>query len=210
MRRTPLRNRQSMAATIPVKSLAAVQRLVAQVEAASYALLRRRIFSVFAFCSFVWLASLWLGATLAQAQESPSNQSGISVSQPSIAQPSIAANEPSHLVLSMVDRSELESSALQNAAIQPVNPPAAGQHNAVLLPSDSRGSEYASLAALASAPSSPLLNAAQGGSGHTDSGSRLKDNKAVVYQLGAVNFVINGLPDSFSVSSAASGVAAAR
>src|SRR5262249_32722317 len=139
------------------------------------------------------------------------NESGISVSQPSIAQPSIAATEPSRLVLSMVDRSERESSALQNAAIQTVNPQAAGQHRALLLPSDSRGSEYALLAVFASSPSSSLLSAVQAKSaGPTDTGSHTGDNTPVVYKLGSVNLVINGIPDSFSVSSSGSGVGAAR
>jgi hypothetical protein len=211
MSQATLGQQKSMELVIPVKSLAAAQRLVARVEAVNYALLRQRILSAVAVCSIVWLASLWLAAAIAQAQESPSNESSISVSQPSIAQPSIAATEPSHLVLSMVDRSERESNALQNAEIQPVIPQAAGQHKAILLPSDSRGSEYASLAALASYPSSSLLNTLQAkGAGPIDTGSRAGDSKPVVYKLGAVNLVINGLPDSFSVPSAGSGVAAAR
>jgi len=210
MRKANQIKQQSMALR-PVRSLGAAQRLVICVEAASYALLRRRILSAVAVCSIVWLASLWLAAAIAQAQESPSNESSISVSQPSIVQPSIAATEPSHLVLSMVDRSERESSALQNSATQPFNPLTAGQHNKVLLPSDSRGSEYASLAALASSPSSSLLNTLQAkGAGPIDTGSRARDNKPVVYRLGAVNLVINGLPDSFSVSSVSSSVAGAR
>jgi hypothetical protein len=204
MRKTILRQQKSIASMMPANSLVAAQRLVAYVETASYVLLCRRILSTIAVCSFVWLASLWLSATLAQAQESPSNESGISVSQPSIPQPSIAATEPSHLVLSMVDRKELEPSSLEISATQPDK---AGQHNTILLPSDMRGSEYASLAALASAPSSPLINAVQGEPGHTGSSPRAK---AVIYQLGTINLVINGLPNSFSVSSAASGAAEAR
>jgi len=203
------RQQKSMGLVIPVKSLAAVQCLVAYVETVSYALLRRRILSTIAVFSFVWLASLWLGATLAQAQESPSNESGVSVSQPSIAQPSVAASESNHLVLSMVDRSERESSGLQDSATQPFNPLTVGQHNKVLLPSDSRGSEYASLAALASSPSSSLLNTLQA-KGARPIDTRAGDNKPVVYKLGAVNLVINGLPDSFSVSSAGGGVTGAR
>jgi len=207
MSQATLGQQKSMELVIPVKSLAAVQCLVAYVETVSYALLRRRILSTIAVFSFVWLASLWLGATLAQAQESPSNESGVSVSQPSIAQPSVAASESNHLVLSMVDRSERESSGLQDSATQPFNPLTAGQHNKVLLPSDSRGSEYASLAALAS--SSSLLNTLQA-KGARPIDTRAGDNKPVVYKLGAVNLVINGLPDSFSVSSAGGGVTGAR
>lgn len=209
MKKTTRIQQKSMASMMPVKNLETAQRPVTHVEAVSYVLLRRSILSAIASCSIVWLASLWLGATLAQAQESPSNESGISVSQP--AQPSISTTEAGHLVLSMVDRSELESRALPNSTAQLANPHSTDKHSAVLLPSDSRGSEYASLAALASAPSSSLLDAVQGnGSGHTDTGSPASGNKTVVYQLGAVNFVINGLPSSFSVSSAKSGVSGAR
>jgi hypothetical protein len=184
---------------------------VSYVEAASYALLRRRILSAIAICSIVWLASLWLAAALAQAQESPSNNSGLTVTQS--AQPSMATTEASHIVLSKVDRSELELSAPPNSATQLASPHSTHQHSAekVLLPSKPRGTELASLAALASAPSSSLLNAIQAkGSEKTDTGSAASDNKTLVYQVGAVNFVINGLPNSFSVSSAGSGVAGAR
>jgi hypothetical protein len=207
MRKTTRIQQKSMAPMPSVESLEAVRRLIACVEAASYALLRRRTLSAIALCSIVWLASLWLGAALAQAQESPSDESGISVSQPSITQPSIAATEPSHLVLSMIDRNELQPSALPNS------PQAADPHSAakVLLPSDSHGAEYASLAALASAPSSPLLNAIDAKSAvQTGMGSHAGDGKPLVYQLGAVNFVITSLPNSFSVSSAGTGAAGAR
>jgi hypothetical protein len=198
---------KSMAPMPYNESLEAVRRLIACVEAASYALLRRHILSAIALCSIVWLASLGLGAALAQAQESPSDESGISVSQPSITQSSIAATEPNHVVLSMIDRNDLQPSALLN------RPQAADPHSAakVLLPSDSHGAEYASLAALASAPSSPLLNAIDAKSAvQTGTGSHAGDSKPLVYQLGAVNFVINGLPNSFSVSSAGTGATGAR
>jgi hypothetical protein len=206
MRKTTRIQQKSMAPMPSVESLEAVRRLIECVEAASYALLRRRILSAIAVCSIVWLASLWPGAALAQVQESPSDESGISVSKPSITQPSIAATEPSHLVLSMIDRNELQPSALPNSP-QAADPRAAK----VLLPSDSHGAEYASLAALASAPSSPLLNATDAKSGvETGTGSHAGDGKPLVYQLGAVSFVINGLPNSFSVSSAGTGAAGAR
>lgn len=205
MRKTARIRQQSMPS---VRSLEAAQRLVGCVEAVGYALLRRQILSAIAICSIVWLTSLWLGAAIAQAQESNSNESGITVTQP--APPSIARAETSHLVLSMVDRNGLESGALQNLAAQPANPNSTGQPSTVLLPSDSRGSEYASLEALASAPSSSPIKAVKGkGAGDTDAASQASTNKTLVYQLGAVNFVINGLPSSFSVSSA-SGVAGTR
>jgi hypothetical protein len=202
------RIRQTWMASMPsVESLEAVRHLTARIEAGSYALLRRRILSAIAICSIVWLASLWLGAALAQAQESPSDEPGISVSQPSITQPSIAATEPSHLVLSMIDRNELRPTVLPNG------PLAADPHSAakVLLPSESHGAEYASLAALASAQSSPLLNATDAKSAvETGTGSHVGGGKPLVYRLGAVNFVINGLPNSFSVSSAGTRAAGAR
>ena len=208
MTKTNRIQQKSMALMPSVESLQAVRRLIACVEATSHSLLRRRILSAIAVCSIVWLASLWLGAALAQAQESPSDESGISVSQPLIAQPSIAATEPRHLVLSMIDRNELQPSAL------PSSPQAAESHGAakVLLPSGlARRLEYASLAALRRAPSSPLLNAIDAKSAvQTGMGSHAGDGKPLVYQLGAVNFVINGLPSSFSVSSAGTGAAGAR
>jgi len=196
---------------LSARNLQATRRLVSYVEAASYALLRRRILSAIAICSIVWLASLWLAAALAQAQESPSNNSGLSVTQS--AQPSLATTEASHIVLSKVDRSDLDLSTLPNSATEVANPQATDQHSAekVLLPSNPRGTEFASLAALVSAPSSSLLNAIQAkGPGKTDTGSAASDKKTLVYQVGAVNFVINGFPNSFSVSTAGSSVAGAR
>lgn len=206
MKRTKRIQQQSVPS---VRSLEAAQHLVACVEAIGYALLRRRILSAIALCSFVWLASLWLSAALAQAQESASNESSITVTQP--APPSMASGETSHLVLGMVDRSELKLGALQNSAAQPANPDSTGQHSPILITSDSRGSEYASLAALASAPSSSQLSAIQAkGAGDTDVGSQAGANKALVYQVGAINFMLNSLPDSFSVSSAGSHMASGR
>jgi len=201
---------QSMASVLSVRRLETGQCLVSYVEAATYALLRRRILSTIVICSIVWLASVWVAAALAQAQESPSNKSGITVTQR--AQPSIASAEGSHLVVSMVDRREVEPSAPSNSATQLTNPHAADPGSAakVLLPSNPPGAELASLAALASAPSSSLLNGVQGAAGRTDTGSHASGNKTFVYQLGAINFVINGLPNSFSVSSAVNGAAGAR
>jgi len=212
MRKTNRVQQQSMG-SLRVRSLGTAQRLVVCIEGISYALLSQRIQSAVAICSIAWLASLWLAAALAQAQESPSNESGISVSQLAPAQTSIATTGASHLVISMVDRNDLEPSASPNLAAQFTDPHSSGLQTAekVLLPSDSRGSEYASLAALASAPSSSLLNAVQSkGSGHADTGFPANENKSVVYQLGPVNFVLNGLPNSFSVSTVGSGLTWAR
>jgi len=202
---------KSAASILLERSLENVQRLVGRGEAIGYALLRRRILSAIAICSILWLASLWLAAALVQAQESPLNESGISVSQLAPAQPSIVTTEASHLVISMADRREVEPSAPPNSATQFTDPRSTHQHSAakVLLPSDSRGSEYASLEALSSAPSLPYAIQAKG-SGHTDTALLASDNRPLVYQLGSVNFVINGLPSSFSVSSPGSSAALGR
>ena len=200
---------KSAASMMPAKGLEGAQRLLACVEAAGYALLRRRVLSTIALCSIVWPASLWLTAALAQAQESLSGRSGIAVTQP--AQPSIARTDASDLILGMVDRTELEP--LSDSAAQLANPHAAEQHSAdpVLLPSNQQRGDLASLAALASAPSSSLLSAIQAkGSGNADTAPQARDNKTLVYQVGGFNFVVNSLPYSFSVSSAGSRSAAAR
>jgi hypothetical protein len=109
----------------------------------------------------------------------------------------------------MIDSSEFDLGTPQISATQSVNPQAPRQHCAVL-PAGSRGSEYASFATLASAPSAPLLDAVQSWAGILGSSFRGKDNKAVIYQLGPVNLVVNSLPNSFSVSSAANGAAETR
>jgi len=206
--------RQQLAASMPrMRSLEAVQRLVSYAEAASYALLHRRILSTIAICSIVWLATLWLAATIARAQESPSNDSVLTVTQPAIAQRSIEETEARHLVLSMVERRDLEPGALRNSAVQLTNPHPTDAQNAekVLLPSNPKGPEFASLAALASAPPSSLLYSIQAkGSARANAGSPASDNKDFVYQFGTVNLVINGLPNRFSVSSAGKNLSGAR
>ena len=79
------------------------------------------------------------------------------------------------------------------------------------LPSNPQGAEFASLAALASAPPSSLLYSIQAkGSGKADTSSHTNDNKVFIYQLGSVSFVINRLPDSFSVSSPRDSLSDAR
>ena len=198
---------------VPDGKLEAIQHLVARIEAANRATLRRRILSAIAICSFVLLASLWLGAALVKAQESPSDRSAIAVTRPAIVQPSVENTQASHLVLGMVDRSEIEASSVPNSAVQLANPHPTGRRGAekILIPAESRSSEYVSLAALASAPSSAMLNAVRGKmSGHADADSPASGNKTLVYQLGAVNFVINGLPNSFSISSAGRGATGQR
>jgi hypothetical protein len=72
------------------------------------------------------------------------------------------------------------------------------------LSANSRGTEFSSLAALASTPSPSLLRAIQRkyaymSAGRTDTKLPSNDSSAVVYQLGRVNLVINHLPDSFSL-----------
>jgi hypothetical protein len=181
-----------------------LQRMISCIEATSYNLMRRRLLSTIALCSIVWLASIWLAATIGQAQESPSNDTSLPATKPAFVQHSEKPRTP-HLLLSMVDRSDREPGALRNSAIQSTNPHPTDALNAgeVCLPSNPRGAEFASLAALASAPPSSLLYSIHAkGSGQADTSSLTNDKKAVVYQIGTINLVINRLPDSFSVSSA--------
>jgi hypothetical protein len=203
---------QSAASVLSVRSLEATRSLVSCVETASYALQRRQILSIIAVCSIVWLASVWLAASLAQAQESSSN-GAVTATEPATGRRSIEKAEVGNLVLSMVDRSDLERSTPGNSTILLTNPRPTGSLNGarVLLPSNPRATEYASLAALASAPPSSLLNSIQAkSSGQADSSSLRNDNKAFVYQLGTINLVINRLPNSFSVWSAGSSLSNAR
>ena len=207
MWKTPRIEQQSAASIRSPRSLEAARRLVSCVEAVSYALLRQRILSAVALYSIVWLASLWLTAALAQAQDASSNESSISVTQPAIARPF----EASHLVVSMVDPDDFELRVARSSAARLTHPAPAKPQNSgkSLLPNDERGAEFAALAALASAPSSSLLSTIQAkSSGRTGAGST-KDN-TLVYRLGPVNLVIKGLPSSFSVFSAGSGVTGAR
>ena len=203
--------RQQLAASIAaghcVVSPETVRRLLSFLESASYALLRRRILSTIAVCSIVWLASVWLAAAIAQAQETPSNHPGLTATQPAFVQRSIEKQLAPHLLLSMVDRSDREPGALRNSAVQSTNPRPTGALNAGVArpPSNPRGAEFASLAALASAPPPSLLYSIKAkGSGQADRGSLSNDNKALVYQVGTIDLVINRLPNSFSVSSVSS------
>src|SRR5262249_40967622 len=111
-----------------------------------------------------------------------------------------------HLVISMVHRSDRELGALRNSAIQSTGPnPTAQNAGEARLPSNPRGAEFASLAALASAPPSSLLYSIKTkGLGPADTSSLSNENKALVYQVGTINFVINRLPNNFSVSSVSS------
>ena len=207
MKKTPRIEKQSATSIWPLRSLEAVRRLVSCVEATNYALQRQQILSAIALCSIFWLASLWLTAALAQAQDSPSNESSISVTWPATAQTFAA----SHLVVSMVDPADFELRVPRSSAARLTHRALAKAQNSgrSLLPSDEPGTEFAALAALASAPSSSLLSTIQAkSSGRTGAGST-KDN-TLVYRLGPVNFVIKGLPSSFSVFSAGSGVTGAR
>lgn len=184
-----------------------VQRVVSCVEAMSYALVRQRILSIIALSSIVWLASVWLAAAMGQAQEPPSNDGSPTMTEPAFVQSSIEKQQAPHLLLSMVDRSNREPGALRNPAVPWLNPHPTNALDAeeTSLPSNPRGAEFASLAALASAPPSSLLYSVQAkGSGRADNGSLSNDNKALVYQVGTINFVINRLPNNFSVSSVSS------
>jgi hypothetical protein len=196
-----------------VARCAPIQRLVLCVEATSYALLRRRILSIVALCSIVWLASVWLAAAIAQAQESPSNDRSLTATEPAFVQRSIEKPQAPHLLLSMVDRSDREPAALRNSGVQVNSPhPTDAQTPGQLrLPFNPRGPEFDSLTALASAPPSSLFYSIQAkGSGQADSSSLTNDNRALVYQLGTISFMINRLPDSFSVSSPRNSLSDAR
>jgi hypothetical protein len=200
--------RQLLAASILaaghcVVSLETVRRLLSFLESASYALLRRPILSTIVVCSIVWLASVWLVAAIAQAQETPSNNPGLTATQPAFVQRSIEKQLVPHLLLSMVDRSDRDLGALRTSAVQSTGPNPTPQNTGeARLPSNPRGAEFVSLAALASAPpSSVLYSIKTKGSGQADTSSLSNDNKALVYQVGTINFVLNRLPDSSSVSS---------
>jgi hypothetical protein len=204
---------KSAASALTVSSLETTRRLVSYVEAASYALLRSRVLSVITVCLIVWLASVWLAATIAQAQESPSNSAGPAMTESAMARQSIEKPESRHLVLSMVDRSDLEPGAARNSAteltnLHPINVQNRGKG---FLPSSLRGPEYTSLAALACAPSSSLPYAIPAeGSEQTDTGSSSNDDKFLAYQFGPLNFVVNKLSNSFSVSPAGNSLSKAR
>jgi hypothetical protein len=179
-----------------------VQRLVSCIEATSYTLIRQRTLSIVALCTIVWVASVWLAA--AMAQESPSNDANLTENRPAFEQRAIEKSQTPPLLLSMVDRSDREPGAFRNPSAQSSNPHPMDAQNAdeIHPPSNPRGAEFASLAALASTPPSSLLFSIQAkGSGQADTSALTNDNKAVVYQLGTISLVINRLPNSFSVSS---------
>jgi hypothetical protein len=181
-----------------------VRRLLSSVESASYALSRRRALSTIAVCS-MWLASVLPAAAIAQAQETHSNNPGLTAAQPAFAH-SIEKQQAPHLLRSMADRSDRQLGALRTSPVQSTGPNLTAQNTGeARLPSNPRGAEFASLAALASAPASSLLYSIKTkGSGQADTSSLSNDNKALVYQVGTINFVINRLPNNFSVSSVSS------
>jgi hypothetical protein len=181
------------------------------VRAANYALSRRRIFLTIAVCSLIWLANVCVAAAIAHAQELPAN---VSVTEPVFGPRSIAKEEAPPLVLSMVDRSARELSAPRNSAIHLSNPPLTNLQGAgrATLPSNPRGTEYASLAALASAPPPWLLHSveAKGLGQQTDTSSQTIEKKTLVYQLGTISLMMNQLPNSFSVASPGGRLPSAR
>jgi hypothetical protein len=190
-----------------------LQRIISCIEATSYDLMRRRFLSTIALCSIVWLASIWLTAAIAQAQESPSKETRSTAKGSTFVQGSIEKPQAPHLLLSMVDRRDREPGVLRNSAVHLTDPHPMHVQNAgeVRLSSNPRGAELASLAALASAPPSSLVYSIRDkGSGRADTSSLPNDSKAVVYQLGTINLVINRLPNSFSVSSASNSLSDAR
>ena len=110
MKKTTRIQQKSMASMMPVKSLETAQRLVTHVEAVVMpccAGASSRLSPAVRLSG--WRACGWGPRSLRLRSRLP-NESGISVSQP--AQPSVSTTEAGHLVLSMVDRSELESRAL--------------------------------------------------------------------------------------------------
>lgn len=178
------------------------RRIASYLENASCALLRRRSLSTIAACSFVWLASLWMAAALAQAQELPAKGS-VAATDPSFARRIEKPQAPPLLELSMIDRGNVEPDTLAGPAVRanvrPSNPPNPAEPSSQSIP---RGPEYTSLAALASAPPSTLLNSVRTKSPEqANDGSLPNDNKAFVYRLGALDLVINRLPGRFSISS---------
>jgi hypothetical protein len=183
-----------------------VQCVVSYVEVISFALIRQRVLSIIALCSIVWLASIWLAAADAQAQESPSNEASLSATEPAFVQRSLERTQGPHLLLTMVARSDRELGALRTSAIQSIGPnPTPRNAGEARLPSNPRGAEFASLAALASAPPSSLLYSIKTkGPGQANISSVSNDNSALVYRVGTINFVINRLPNNFSVSSVSS------
>ena len=113
----------------------------------------------------------------------------------------------------MVDRSAREPGALRNSAVPLTDPHPKGAQNAreARLPSNPRGAEFASLAALASAPPPSLLRSIQAkSSGQADTSAHTNDEKALVYQLGKINLVVNQLPNSFSMSPPGNSLSDAR
>jgi hypothetical protein len=174
--------------------------------------MRQRALSKVALCSIVWLAGIWwAAAAIAQAHESPSNDTCLTATEPAFVQLSIEKPQAPRLLLSMVERSDREPGALRNSAVQVTDPHRKDAQNAgeVRLPSNPQGAEFASLAALASAPPPSLFYPIQAKASGREDASSLT-NKALVYQLGKISFVINRLPDSFSVSSPRNSLSDAR
>ena len=189
------------------------QCVISCVEVLNYGSVCRRMLSIITACSVVWLASIWLAATIAQAQDPASKGASLTATEPALVHLSIEKRHALNLLLSMVDRSDREPEALRNSAVQSTNPLPMDAQSAgeARLPSNPRGAEFASLAALASAPPSSLLYSIQAkGSGKADTSSHINDNKAFIYQLGRVNLVINHLPNSFCVSSPRDSLSDAR
>jgi hypothetical protein len=189
------------------------QCVISCVEALNYASVCRRILSIISVCSSVWLASIWLAATIAQAHEPASKGASLTATEPVLVHRSIEKRDAPHPLLSMVDRGDREPEALRNSAVHSSNPLPMDAQSAgeARLPSNPQGAEFASLAALASAPPSSLYYSIQAkGSGKADTVSHTNDNKAFIYQLDKVNLVINHLPNSFSVSSARNSLSDAR
>ena len=195
-----------------IAAQAPVRHLVSRIEATGYALVGQRALSIIAVCTIVWLASVCLAATIAQAQESSSNSASVTALEPAIGRRSIEKEEAGNLVLGMLDRGDLEPGAYGNSTVQLTNPHPADSQKAgkVLLPCDLRGIEYTSLAVLASAPQSLLSTVQAKDSPQADTISLTNNSKAVVYRFGGIDFEVNQLPSSFSMSSPGNGLPGTR
>jgi hypothetical protein len=136
----------------------AAQCVISCVEALNYASVCRRILSIISVCSSAWLASIWLAATIAQAHEPACKGASLTATEPVLVHRSIEKRDAPHPQLSMVDRSDREPEALRNSAVHSSNPLPMDAQSAgeARLPSNPQGAEFASLAALASAPPSSL------------------------------------------------------
>lgn len=162
-----------------------------------------RLILVFSF--IIWIAPFWR-FSVAQAQELPANGNASAVRPTFVQRPIEGPHTPPLVELSMVDRGNVgfgapSGPAIHFANLHPVDTPNPPDVKPPLIV---QGAEYASLAALASAPPSSLLKSTRINSAErTHESARANADKALVYRLGTLNLVINRLPGRFSLSSPA-------